>query len=384
MVRTACCSTSESPRRQQCLERAAIEKADDAALDQDSDHAGDDEGKRHGDQQRIVEQPRIAGADGFLHDECDISPDHDHLAMRHVDDAHDAEGDRQPNGRQQQHRTERHAVPGILHRRPHCEVALDRSRRIGGCARDRRRLLTAQPGQQRERLLIAARLDRGDGFKLFGISGVFLEQQDRGARLAECQLRAFVVFLLQRAVDCRQHGFVVRLENRLGGLDAFGWVQRLQRESTERGLHGAAQTIVKPHGGGTIGNDGDRRAGQGIAALAVGLADVDIFGVGIGGEPAILQRADDGVGTRIAAGRNRGDSLPGVQKFVVCEFRNRVFKRPGRDRQHGGEDQQRCKWERADLSAEPGEHWTTPAEADGRRRKSPPSWFLASSLNQEP
>ena len=84
----------------------------------DADRAGDDEGQRHRDQQRIVEQPGRAGADGFLHHEGDIGADHHHLAMRHVDDAHHPEGDGEADRREQKHRAERQAVPGVLHHRP--------------------------------------------------------------------------------------------------------------------------------------------------------------------------------------------------------------------------------------------------------------------------
>jgi hypothetical protein len=54
------------------------------------------------------------GADDFLHDEGRVGAQHDHLAVRHVDDAHGAEGDGKPDRRQQQHRAERNAVPDVL------------------------------------------------------------------------------------------------------------------------------------------------------------------------------------------------------------------------------------------------------------------------------
>ena len=104
----------QAPGRQQGFQRAAIEKADDAALDHDTDRAGDDEGQRHRHDQRIVEQRGEVAANGFLHHEGDIGPDHDHLAMGHVDDAHHPEGDGKANGGQQQHRAQRQAVPGVL------------------------------------------------------------------------------------------------------------------------------------------------------------------------------------------------------------------------------------------------------------------------------
>jgi hypothetical protein len=120
----------EAPGREQRFQRAAVEKADDAALDQHAEGAGDEERQRHRDQQRIVEQAGIAGADDLLHHEGDVGADHHHLAMGHVDDAHDAEGDGKPDRGEQQHRAQRQAVPGVLHHRPHREVALDRGDRL--------------------------------------------------------------------------------------------------------------------------------------------------------------------------------------------------------------------------------------------------------------
>ena len=101
----------QAPGRQQRFQRPAVEEADDALLDQDADHAGDHEGERHRDQQRIVEQAGAAGADVLLHHEGDVGADHHHLAVRHVDDAHHAEGDGKPDRGEQQHRAERKPVP---------------------------------------------------------------------------------------------------------------------------------------------------------------------------------------------------------------------------------------------------------------------------------
>ena len=82
--------------------------------------------ERNGDGERIIEQSRIARADRVLHDEGDIGAEHHHLAVGHVDDAHDAEGDGEADGGEQQHRAERDSVPGVLHRLPQDEPVLDR------------------------------------------------------------------------------------------------------------------------------------------------------------------------------------------------------------------------------------------------------------------
>ena len=143
----------------------------------------------------------------------------------------------------------------------------------GRGVRDRGRLVPGEPGQQRQRFLVAARLDGGDGFQLLGIGGVRLEQQDRRARFGECRLGAVVVLLLQRGVDRRQHGLVMGLEHRLRGLDSLGRIRRLQRQRAERRLDVAPQFIVETHRGGAVRNAGDGRAGRRVDDLAVGLRD---------------------------------------------------------------------------------------------------------------
>ena len=113
--------------------------------------------------ERIVEQRRIVGADEFLHDEGRVGAEHHHFAMRHVDDAHHAEGDGKADRRQQQHRAEREPVPGVLHRAPEREIALDL--RAGGSRglTHRRRQVGRQAVDQAERILVAAVADDGDG-----------------------------------------------------------------------------------------------------------------------------------------------------------------------------------------------------------------------------
>ncbi len=79
----------------------------------------------NGDRQRVVEQPRREGADELLHHERGVGAQHHHLAVRHVDDAHDAEGDGEPDGREQQDGAEREAVPEVLH---HAAIGRDTGR----------------------------------------------------------------------------------------------------------------------------------------------------------------------------------------------------------------------------------------------------------------
>ncbi len=116
-----------APGRQQCFKRATIEKPDDAAFDHQTDQRRKEEGQWQGDGKRPVEQPRIIGADHLLHHESDIGAQHDHFAMRHVDDAHDAKGNSKADGRKQQDGTERKTVPDILSGIPESLPLLDMS-----------------------------------------------------------------------------------------------------------------------------------------------------------------------------------------------------------------------------------------------------------------
>ena len=179
------------------------------------------ERERHRDEQRIVEQRRIVLPDQFLHDEGDVGAEHHHFAVRHVDDAHHAERDGKADRGEQQHRAERDAVPGVLHRLPDHELAVHARR----CA-SRAAALTVsghrrrQAGQRGDRVLPAARPDRRDGAEPVGFAGVVGMQQHGGARFGERPLDALVGFLGERGVQRRQRRGFARLEHRLRGGEA--------------------------------------------------------------------------------------------------------------------------------------------------------------------
>ena len=76
----------------------------------------------------------------------------------------------------------------------------------------------------------------------------------------------------------------------------------------------------------------------------------------IGRQPAVLQRADDGKGERIARGRDRADRFVGVGKIVIGEFGDRILERT-RQRRHGeGCDQEDGEHKRAKTVEEIGRH----------------------------
>ena len=153
----------------------------------DADRAGDQKGERQRDHQRIVEQRRIVGADQLLHDEGRVGAEHHHLAMRHVDDAHDAEGDGEADGGEQQHRAERQPVPGVLHRGPDRQAVLDRC--LGRAARLRPPSGGWPAGSPSSRPAHPDR--RGRGSRRWrrscrrGLASL-LTEDDGGARLVRC------------------------------------------------------------------------------------------------------------------------------------------------------------------------------------------------------
>ena len=74
-----------------------VHPLDDADLEQQPEEAGDEEGHRQRDHDRDV-----AGGDHLLGEVGDEGADHEELAVRHVDHAHLAEGEREAERREQQ------------------------------------------------------------------------------------------------------------------------------------------------------------------------------------------------------------------------------------------------------------------------------------------
>ena len=235
------------------------------------------------------------------------------------------------------------------------------------------RLAGRQAGQQRHGFLVAARLDDGDGLELVDLGGVRLEQQDRRARFGESGLRGLVGFLGQRFVDDGQRVLVMRLEHGLRGRDALGGIRRQQGEAAERGLDRAAQAVVEPHVGNVVGQLVDGSAGRGVDDLVVRLLDEDLLRRGIGDELAVLQRADDGKGERIAGRRDRIDRVFGVGEVVVGEFGDGVLERTREGRPCERHDQEQQNANRAKAVKKIGGHWTTPAGVVEKAATLPPS-----------
>jgi hypothetical protein len=98
---------ADAPGGEQRLERPAVEPADHRALEEHADRAGDQEGGRNGGEQVPVEE--AGPAEKILHDIGRVRADHDQLAVRHVDHAHQAVSDGEAERGEQQDRAERGA-----------------------------------------------------------------------------------------------------------------------------------------------------------------------------------------------------------------------------------------------------------------------------------
>ena len=69
-----------------------------------------------------------------------------------------------------------------------------------------------------------------------------------------------------------------------------------------------------------------RRAGRGVDQLAGLVLVEDLLLLGAVGQPAVLQRLDDGDGARIAGRRDLGDAGVGLGEIVLEEMRQRAGK----------------------------------------------------------
>jgi len=95
--------------------------AHDAPLDRDADRSCDEERGRNGDDDRETDVIRHQE----LNDVGGVSTEHHQFAVRHVDDAHDAEGDGETDRDQHEDGTLAQAVNQRLHARIEAPVAFD-------------------------------------------------------------------------------------------------------------------------------------------------------------------------------------------------------------------------------------------------------------------
>ena len=255
-------------------------------------------------------------SDHRLNHEGDIGADHHHLAMRHVDDAHHAEGDGKPGRGQQQHRPQAEAVIHALQQTPELQGEIDRLHRRGRRVNHGRRLV-GEGGQQGARIDIAAVAQGGNGRQAVGFRGVAGGEQSGGARLLHGPFHAAVLLRGDRARQRRKAGRIARLEDRLRRGGTGGRIGVEQAQCAQRRVDRAADRIV----------DADRAHGAGIGGgLAGQRGDIAAFRqfdeqllVGIQHQAAILQGTEDGVGAR-AAGNAKGFDPPAdIVEILSCQ-----------------------------------------------------------------
>ena len=245
-----------APGREQRLERAGVEIADDQPLDRDADDRGDDE-RRAGWRRRATSSAARA-AERAGRRRC-IGAEHHHLAMRHVDDAHDAEGDGEADRGEQQNRGRREAVPEVLRRAPEHAAGSGStdSADVGGGLDLRIGRLLVELVDQALRVLVAAglqRLDRrkpirrrspGRSSPTIAATASFSASATRGSlSLASCALQR------------RQRLGVARPEHVSGRGEPLLRIGIGERQRAHRALDGDAQRVVDPHllEGGGVGD----------------------------------------------------------------------------------------------------------------------------------
>ncbi len=99
--------------RQQRLERTPVEEADHRTLEQSTDRHARDERDGHGGNEV---QGLVPGQVGMKEGLCrvrGVRAEHHHLAVRHVDDSHQPEGDGQAERRQEEHAPHAHPVEEV-------------------------------------------------------------------------------------------------------------------------------------------------------------------------------------------------------------------------------------------------------------------------------
>src|SRR5579872_1080423 len=118
-----------------------------------------------------------------------------------------------------------------------------------------------------------------------------------------------------------------------------------------------------------------RLAGHRIDDLAVLLGDVDLLGVAVGRQPAVLKRVDDGKRERVAGNGDAVDRFLSVRKLVIGKFGYRILEGARECRQGQGSNQERGKDKRTKTIKGVGNHWRTPAEVMEKTAAAPPSPF---------
>ena len=202
----------------------------------------DQRGRQKGDRDRH-EQIEARPVHERLHGVGRVGAEHQHLAVRHVDDAQEAEGDGQTERREQQHAGQRQTVHQIAHKPDHALIADDAVAGVcRGCAHARVRLARLAVVARRQHLLqrrkevvvaaLADHLQRPQPSVRVGARQIDARDRQR-QRLADLA----VLLAIQRPVKQHRRLRVAAVRELLGGRQPNRRIRRRQLELRQHGLH---------------------------------------------------------------------------------------------------------------------------------------------------
>ncbi len=163
--------------------------------------------------------------------------------MGHIDDAHDTKGDGEAHRRQQQHGSQRQAVPEILQS---CPLGLADFNGLCCGKGSRFQVAFRCCGECRKKgrcLAITALLQKLNGRHLVSFGPVAFQGCGGNGGGHECG-NAGICFGGQRLLKCRQGRGVAGFQHRGGGLAPHFGVGTEQRQAAECVLNGAAHRVV--------------------------------------------------------------------------------------------------------------------------------------------
>ena len=246
---------ADAPGRQQRFQGPAVEPADHGAFQRHAHQRRDQEGQRQRRRHVPIQPARQPGAEQRLHHIGNVGADHQQLAMRHIDHAHQPEGDGQPQRRQQQHAAQAQAVEEIACPFDGGQAAVDAAQRVGGGLAHAGvgfgigAVALLHQGRQHgtERGVVTA-AQQFHGMTPRGRIGAL--QFQPGLRDLQRGAHGRVAFRGQRLRDQGQPRGIVGLLQAARGEPRAG-IGRVQLRAGQRCLDGAAQAVVDADGRGS-------------------------------------------------------------------------------------------------------------------------------------
>ena len=258
---------ADAPGGEQCLQRAAVQKAQHATLQHSAHQGRCEKGQRHRSHQVPVESAWKELLEHALHHVGGVGADHHQLAVGHVDHAHEAVGDGQAQRHQQQDGAQADA------RKRSAQALAPGQLVVQGAQRGLQGSLDLGVFLHRHALVQQqARVGRGAGRQgLRGsdaLRGIVAAQQGGGTRQLQLGLDLVAGFLRQGFIEQRQAACVRLFGQCLGGSHALGFVLAKQRQARQGRVDLAAHAVVVDDVFG-IGRQRHLGAGDGVDALVV-------------------------------------------------------------------------------------------------------------------